>query len=128
MRRGAGRRGRRMFARLVAIGFCAVVAGLSASGGVHAGLHNPIVADESGDPTDTFNDTDSIWAYATSDIKGGYICVVGRNAVPGGSCSSGTHLHREISIGTTFFLVASRLGAGTYRLMSADSNNENGEV
>ena len=124
----AGRNALQRFGGLIAVVICAAVVALMVPGGVQAGLHNPISADESGDPTDTFNDTDSIWAYATSDITGGYICVVGPNAVSGGGCGGGTHLHREISIGTTFVLVANQLGAGTYRLMATDQNDENGQV
>src|SRR2546427_10292484 len=41
-----------------------------------AALHNPIPADASGDPTFDFFDNQSLWAYMTSDIKGGRICVV----------------------------------------------------
>ena len=67
----AGRNALQLFGGLIAVVICAAVVALMVPGGVQAGLHNPMSADESGDPTDTFTDTDSIWAYATSDITGG---------------------------------------------------------
>ena len=64
-------------------------------GGLDAGLHDPLPADESGDPADSFTDSDSVWAYALSDTKGGYLCVVHRRhrparaAIPSARTSTG---------------------------------------
>jgi len=67
--------------RLVVLGIVLLGAAIGAwlPGSAAAALHNPIPADASGDPNDTFTDNQSLWAYFQSDIGGGRICVVPEN-------------------------------------------------
>ena len=92
-----------------------------------AALHSPIPADESGDPTDFFTDDSALFAYVLSDIRGGYICIVGADADAGGGCGAGKHF--VLGIGTQYVLVSpGPLSPGTYRLKATDSQNGSGEL
>ena len=62
--------------------FACAVAFLAAPGSALAGLHNAIPFDANEDPADLFNDNDALFAYTTSDIKGGYVCAVHVNTPP----------------------------------------------
>src|SRR6476659_9454864 len=71
-----------------------------------AGLHNAILFDASEDPADVFNDNDALFAYTTSDIKGGYVCAVHVNTPPTIGCKSGWGKTRVVGIGSTITLMA----------------------
>ena len=77
-RRRGGHRSHR-FAAAVVLCAGALIA-LTGAEVADTGLYNPIPADASGDPQDLFHDNDALFAYVTSDIKGGSVCVVAEGA------------------------------------------------
>ena len=89
-----------------------------------AALHNPIPADASGDPTFDFFDNQSLWAYVTSDLAGGRICVVA-DTEGLGSCDApamGRATTIAATIGTANPLIKNAdLKDGTFRLLVEDS-------
>ena len=97
-----------------------------------AGLHNPIPADASGDPTFDFTDNQSLWAYMTADLRGGRICVIGGSDGLGASCDHpvmGTPTRISADIGTVYTLVKNAdLRPGTWRLLVEDSTDVPQEV
>src|SRR6478735_7917097 len=103
---------------------------LAAPGGALAGLHNAIPFDANEDPADLFADNDALFAYTTSDIKGGYVCAVHVNTPPDVGCKAGWAKTRIVGIGSSIDLIAfaGGLPAGNWRLETVDSNEENGEA
>ncbi len=95
-----------------------------------AGVFNPITADAAGDPTESFVDNESLWAYFTADIKGGQICVVdGTLTSPSqGSCDApawGSPRVIAATIGTGFTLIRNApLVPGIWKLLTVDSTGE----
>ena len=95
-----------------------------------AGLHNAIPADAIGDPNELFVDNDALFAYTTSDIKGGYVCIVPRDAAPSVTCDASAWggKTRVVGIGTQYTLIEFGLAPGAWRLQTVDSEGENGEA
>ena len=92
-----------------------------------AGLHNATPADGSGDPNDQFVDNDALFAYTTTDIDGGYVCVVHADAAPDARCGSRGRT-RVVGIGTQFtLLIGDNLPPGHWRLQTVDEKGKNGE-
>ncbi len=89
---------------------------------VRAGLFNPIPADQFEDPQDFFRADDALFFYATSDIKGGRICVVPEDgALSTLSCDSPAwgDANTAVGIGTVFGLLEpAPLRVGTWRLLT----------
>ncbi len=88
-------------------------------------IANPIPADASGDPNDTFRADDALFAYFTVDFSGGDICVVNADTVPtaGMNCEAGyawgTPNH-FVGLGLQYEgLEAPFLLVGTWRLLAA---------
>ena len=77
---------------------------LALAGPAVAGLHNATPADGSGDPNDQFVDNDALFAYTTTDVDGGYVCVVEADAAPDARCG-GRGRTRVVGIGTQFTLL-----------------------
>jgi hypothetical protein len=114
-----------LFVALLAAAAILCLLGPSAA---EAGLYNPMPADAFGDPTYDFLHNQSLWAYATSDIKGGRICVVpAEGELSSLSCDSpadgmGNSTTIAASIGTVYTLVKNApLRVGTYRLLVENS-------
>ena len=120
----AKRRGRRLAAAAaLCIGVAFALAGAESA---PTGIFNPIPADFSGDPQDLFVDDDYLFAYVTSDIKGGRICVVPEN-VSGASCDSPAwgDVNTIVGIGTVYALIEDpTLHVGRWRLMTENSIGE----
>ena len=91
-----------------------------------AALHNPIPANAEEEPTNEFTDAEGLFAYFTSDIKGGTICVVAGQATDPNAVSCekpawGTP-NFELTIGTEFsVLEGPPLQPGEWRLLVEDS-------
>ena len=100
---------------------------LALAGPAVAGLHNATPADGSGDPNDQFVDNDALFAYTTTDVDGGYVCVVEADAAPDARCG-GWGKTRVVGIGTQFTLLeADGLPPGLWRLQTVDEKGKNGE-
>jgi PKD repeat protein len=103
----------------------AFLAWLALAGNAQAGLYNPVPANQFEEPTDTFVDDDAVFAYATSDIKGGSICIVNEaDTMETASCESpawgGSNV--VVGIGTVYTIVAGpTLYPGNWRLLTEDS-------
>ncbi len=113
--------------RLVLVALVAAgAASLVDTRGARAAVYNPIPANVAGDPTYDFVSNESLWAYFTSDLAGGAICVVADVTDPGqASCERpaiGTKRIIAATIGTGFTLLqGAPLSPGTYRLLSENS-------
>jgi PKD repeat protein len=89
-----------------------------------AAVHNPIPANQFGDPTQDLLDTDALFAYFTSDIAGGSICIVPWTVedASGFACDQG---EEETIIGgvvgTGYILITATPPVGTFRLLSTDA-------
>jgi uncharacterized repeat protein (TIGR01451 family) len=55
----------------VALSVVAAICSVLGPSSVEAALHNPMPADASGDPSDSFTDADALFANVTSDLAGG---------------------------------------------------------
>jgi PKD repeat protein len=98
---------------------------------VRAGLFNPIPADFTGDPQDQFVDDDYLFAYMTSDLLGGRICIVDENTT---LASAGTFPcnspvwgspNTVVGIGTIYTLIENpTLWPGTWRLITENTIGE----
>lgn len=121
---------RRGSSRVVAVVVLVAATAAIAIGGAGAALHNPQPANASGDPTYEFAANDSLWAYATADVLGGYICVVPATGdLSQLSCAKpakdmGTATRIAAYVGTAFTLVKNApLVEGSYRLLVEDENH-----
>ena len=126
--RGSGSSGKRRGRRLVAAAALCVGVAFALAGAETAptGIYNPIPADFSGDPQDLFVDDDYLFAYVTSDIKGGRICVVNENAT-GATCDSPAwgDANTIVGIGTVYALIENpTLHVGRWRLLTENSIGE----
>jgi PKD repeat protein len=109
----------------VLVVLCGAVLALAGANRAETGIYNPIPADASGDPQDAFVDDDYLFAYVTSDIKGGRICIV--NASGAGDCDSPAwgDTNAIVGIGTVFTLIENpTLHVGTWRLRTENSLGE----
>lgn len=101
------------------------VPGLTPS--AQAGLYNPIPTDGDMNPTFEFFTNDNLFAYATSDIRGGSACVVPASMTgPSGDCDSsgaaGWSPNRIVGIGSTLTLIqGAPLRVGQWKIMTTDS-------
>ncbi|GAB3248496.1 hypothetical protein [Kineosporia babensis] len=101
-----------------------------------AHLYNPIPADEDGLPENRFTTADALFAYMTSDLEGGDICVV-PDAPLAEEDSENTCSKRKvdwstpnyvIGVGTVYTLIEGpSLVPGTYRLMVTEHETSDGE-
>ena len=84
-----------------------------------AAVHNPIPADASENPNDAFDSNDSLWAWFTSDLAGGRICIVAETGP--GDCDRprmGAVRYIGATIGLAFTLIKKpSLEPGTFRLL-----------
>jgi PKD repeat protein len=99
----------------------------------YAGLYNPIPATEGG-PEWSFNSGDALFAFTTSDLKGGDICVVADAPLSGVDAENNCRAKKVwgttnyvVGIGTTQTLIeAHGLRPGTWRLMTSDHQRPDG--
>ena len=104
------------FASLVAI------ASPAASSTAQAAVHNPIPANQFEEITYEFTEADAIFAWFTSDLGGGRICIVpATQEEPSGCGESGRVI--AATIGTGYTLIEARPEPGEYRLNSTDSQD-----
>ncbi len=126
-KRFGGKR-RRLTVGLLALSMLASGITLVDPGPAYAGLFNPIPADFSGDPQDQFVDDDGLFAYTTSDIQGGRICIVNDEVTlatagdfPCNSPAWGS-ANTVVGIGTQYTLVEGpTLHLGTWRLITENT-------
>ena len=93
-----------------------------------AAITNPITADSSGDPVESFQADDALFAWFRADITGGDICVVNEDTVaePGVNCEAGyawgtpNHFVGDGSLQHQG-LEAPFLPVGTWRLLAAST-------
>ena len=96
-----------------------------------AGVYNLVPADASEDPQDSFRADDALFFYATVDIKGGRVCIVGPNAdVDSASCDAPAWGSPNTigGLGTTYSLAEGPyLRVGTWRLAAETIPLDEGE-
>ena len=97
----------------------------------HAGVHNLIPANQNEEPTESFRADDALFFYATSDIKGGRVCVVpAEGELEGLSCdgSAWGKANTVGGVGTVYSLLEPPyLRVGTWRLLAETIPPEEGQ-
>jgi hypothetical protein len=99
----------------------------------HAGLGNPISANEYGDPVEEFADNHAVFVYVNSDIRGGEVCIVSATYTnaSGLDCSSAAWGGKNtvVGIGLQYALIAAPpLKPGHWRLLATDSTGGGGQL
>ena len=115
---------RRLSAGTVVAALLAGTFGLWAPATVEAALYNPIPFDANG-PNDLFTDSDALFAYVTSDIAGGTVCIVPASveSPSEGGCSAWGSPNFIVGIGSIIQLIeAPPLKVGTWKLLTEDTD------
>lgn len=112
--------------QFVIVAILAAVVGSFAPGTAQparAAVYNPIPADASENPNDSFSSNQSLWAWFTADIAGGRICVVHADVF--GTCDHPAMGHARFigaTVGLAFTLIANApLRPGRFQLLTENS-------
>src|SRR4051794_2347156 len=124
-RRSPSRTAAATFTMGLAFAMLLALIGIVPQSPAYAGLFGPVPANEAGDPSDTFVDSNALFAYVRSDIAGGRICVVSESgpleALTCDRTGFGTATHL-VGVGTLYTLVVkAKLTPGTWRLLVENS-------
>jgi PKD repeat protein len=83
-----------------------------------AAVNNPVPANQFGDPATDFTEADAIYAYFTSDLQGGRICVIAISD-PATGCGGESQVIGG-QIGTGFILLEPKPWMGQFRILTTD--------